>query len=984
VDNLQRLIDEIRFRLQSQDCEFTDDLRQIATDYVAVCHDVNRRLRRCGVHLKQGLRAEAIHLAESEPRLLDVVATVDFPERGEWEEVLGVYQVVRPEPLLLDVAEQLNEAYALQRPLEKLLDRHRLLALCRAPLGQRLAVLRQLAKVDTASTVWEDDLRAFEKARAGEIAAQAQSASDHGDREALEKLRDELAGDEWREPPAKDLVQSVKRLAAETTRSTARAGLATLEGEMNAAFSALDLAQCRSLRDKWNELAERAQLEPDDRLLEQVGPALGWLADEDARDAAERAFKRAAGALERALADRTADAEELRQAGHAVLKCGRGMPELLQSRYHDRVRAVESAAQRHQRLVLGSALGGTVLVIGLLGVMVYRNYRAGVAQRIGDSVVQLVREDNLAEARKLVEANTGLSSSGPWLAAERTLVQAEQSERARINSLQAALDSARDAARLPHAEPYLNEARRLARTPEEKRELARLETQLQTVERQETASYEKQFRERLDALAQRVAELDRTHATGIFGDEFAKRTAEMEGEAADLRRLAASVDRRLTDELKVLESRLSSHKQAIASAARKTELLDRLTKSSFVHPGLPTADRNLSDFSATLRAYCDAFPGDARTRDFEAVAREAECWQGVIAWERLLDRWNDWEPHDTMTAKSRIDDCQNWLKAHGDSPTAEVARRYLAWLQSVVLRDEGPAGDRDAGLRARFMMLFTGPLIDGVYCVETNAGLRYYVSGEEDFSRKRTIRFSYLVGFAGETKSKTTQSTDLKFDHARPAPQSELAKNVRGRLPVVRFEGWDAYVRELAVSILHEKRLDPCLRHFLLSRTLEYAAAGNSLLGPELQGIMTKLRDDKIDLAAKWMDPDDAGARGIRQRAERALGLIEEHELAEAWERASQREKDLAASMRSNLMIVGWLSREGASGWVCRTAWTPRGDHRLQIAVPNLSGRATAWAVVGSAGPERGIVIERAHAPDFREGRPIFAADTSRRPAAEK
>src|SRR5689334_6187502 len=127
MDDLQRLIDEIRFRLQSQNCELTDDFRQLAADYAAACRDVNRRLRRCGEHLKQGLRAEAIHLAESEPRLLDLVATIDFPERGEWDEILGLYQVAKPEPILLDVAEQLNEAYSLQQPLEKLLERHRLL-----------------------------------------------------------------------------------------------------------------------------------------------------------------------------------------------------------------------------------------------------------------------------------------------------------------------------------------------------------------------------------------------------------------------------------------------------------------------------------------------------------------------------------------------------------------------------------------------------------------------------------------------------------------------------------------------------------------------------------------------------------------------------------------------------------------------------------------------------------------------------------------
>ena len=58
--DLQRLNDEIRFRLQSQYGELTVDLKQLAGDFGVICHDVNGRLRRCGEHLKQGLRSEAI------------------------------------------------------------------------------------------------------------------------------------------------------------------------------------------------------------------------------------------------------------------------------------------------------------------------------------------------------------------------------------------------------------------------------------------------------------------------------------------------------------------------------------------------------------------------------------------------------------------------------------------------------------------------------------------------------------------------------------------------------------------------------------------------------------------------------------------------------------------------------------------------------------------------------------------------------------
>ena len=219
--------------------------------------------------------------------------------------------------------------------------------------------------------------------------------------------------------------------------------------------------------------------------------------------------------------------------------------------------------------------------------------------------------------------------------------------------------------------------------------------------------------------------------------------------------------------------------------------------------------------------------------------------------------------------------------------TAGIGGNYIAWLQSIVRRDEGDAGDRDSGLRAKLMKLFNGPLIDGVYFIETNSGLRYYLPNEEDFSKKTSPRLSYLVGFAGETKSKTFQSTNLKFDHTRPALQSELAKTVRGKLPVVPFEDWDSYTRNLADTIFHDKRLDPCLRHFLLTRTLEncsavYTSEDRVAWGP-CQAEGRKIDPTEMD------GPGRRRAQTVRTRRT-ALGLVSsgDDDLIEPWHHAAE------------------------------------------------------------------------------------------------
>ena len=107
------------------------------------------RLRKCGELLKAGLRSEAIQQAEMEPNLLDIVATLDFPEREIWTQFASQYGIVSPAPLPLDIAAELNEAYAIEQPLGALLARHRLLALARSPLRLRMATLREIAETDS-------------------------------------------------------------------------------------------------------------------------------------------------------------------------------------------------------------------------------------------------------------------------------------------------------------------------------------------------------------------------------------------------------------------------------------------------------------------------------------------------------------------------------------------------------------------------------------------------------------------------------------------------------------------------------------------------------------------------------------------------------------------------------------------------------------------------------------------------------------------
>ncbi len=171
-----QIVEQIRTALHSGDPGHNGRLAGLASAYADACTEAAQRLGRCHRLLQQGLRSEAIQLAESEPKLLDTLAVLDFPERPEWDDVVQMRNLTPAPRIPLEPARLLNEAYADEDPLQELLRRHRRLALQRAPLKLRIAVLRQLAAQDPGSPIWAEDLRTFEQARMLEIQDEAAEA----------------------------------------------------------------------------------------------------------------------------------------------------------------------------------------------------------------------------------------------------------------------------------------------------------------------------------------------------------------------------------------------------------------------------------------------------------------------------------------------------------------------------------------------------------------------------------------------------------------------------------------------------------------------------------------------------------------------------------------------------------------------------------------------------------------------------------------
>ena len=276
-----QIADQIRSFVQSVDQTRNPGFDALASAYSDACSEINQRMGRCHRLLQQGLRSEAIQLADAEPRLLDALAALDFPERADWDGLLQIYDLPPAPKLAVDQAQFLNEAYAQESPLQEVLRTHRRLALQRAPVRSRLSTMRKLAAQDSNNPIWNDDIRVFEKARFKEVQIEAGHAAKSHDLDRLLQLLDEVEQQSWVEPPPKALTQGLRKAETALRGQQTRSSLADLEARLNEAFEQRDAIRGRLARQEWIALTAVARLESDDPIRARVASALRWLEDQD-------------------------------------------------------------------------------------------------------------------------------------------------------------------------------------------------------------------------------------------------------------------------------------------------------------------------------------------------------------------------------------------------------------------------------------------------------------------------------------------------------------------------------------------------------------------------------------------------------------------------------------------------------------------------------------------------------------------------------
>jgi hypothetical protein len=960
MPDYQRLVDNIRSVLASSGGKSNEVAETLAVEFAAACKAVNGRLRVCGDLLHKGLRSEAIQQCEVEPNLLQLVAILDFSELADWIAYLDARLIEPGEPLLTDVAADLNEAYSQEQPLATLLRRHRLLALGRGAMRERVSTLRKLARLDINNTVWQDDLRVYERARQQEIRQSAGSLVKQGDVAALENACNDLQQPDWLDPPPADLVQSVTASYARLVRTRSRTELTEIEPQLADAFAQFDVAAGRSLRQRWNACLVLAGLPDDDALLYGAAPALEWLADQDRVGEAETSYKTALADLEQALDDE-AGLTALDRLAHAALRFDRPLPALLEQRLRARVASLELDRSRRMRLIGGGALVAVLLFAGGIGFAIHSHQQGEQIAANAASLRALLDNQMLVEAEKhfdqLSEASPAIAAAPEIQRLRTELATLKQEEESRQTRFRHAIEAAETAGAEEPDRKSLADAKQLARLVPEKARVARLENLVAAAQRKRQQEIDERFAARLKDLSDRVAKLAETRvdddALSGLRQEFLSLLRESPEVSPGTKALST-----------VLEARLD----ALTKAQNVRHLMADGLKSVAAKLGDPDA------FQRALTEYADAFPEGVRAVDFKRAVAEQPAWKTIEVWNRFLDKWQsqDITLLSGANASELIAACKAVLAEHSGYPTAADLLKRMPYLESVVRR--GKAGD--ASPLIPLQKFLADALITGLWMVESNDAdgnaLRYYLSQapRERKSAKAPVALAYIIDFStASTRPGQIPPDGITYNEA--APQSLLSKSIMDDLAKLGDHNWEVAFFKIAQRITTQERLEPILTVLFLQKVMNVARQGSDVLNSSFTEYQKVLDSAAIDATVKWMDPVNNEARRSRELAKGHLARLPA--LLPLRDDIAKKLKALKSPLGPKHEWVGCLIRGDDGKWTCRVKESPKVNGQLVVAIPEVAEKRMRWVEVGQV--KSGKCELRAASPEsFVEGRPVYAA----------
>jgi hypothetical protein len=879
--DFQRVVEFLRDLRQGSLQTVNEEITQAATEYAELCVQANERLRKCSSFLQQGLRTEALHLADESPNLLDLVAAIDLPDPQAWMDFCQNNNLPVPPPLQLDRAAQLNDAYAQDQPLEHLLTQHRLLALSRGPIGERLAILRKIASIDAGSTTWEKDIRVFEKARLKELPAEFYAAVKSRDDSAMRGLVEEIMQQPWFETVPADLSTAVADAFSRMQRAAVEVELTKMVEPLREAFAAQSFQECQALVQRWkNVMAASNVTTISPELTDEIRPVVAYVQEQEKRAAYLKKFRDSCRAFIQLL---DADAGEAQlEMGYARLQeFKEPIPPELTERYQAKQDSRQRAIDRKHRtrmMGIGASAAGVALVVLVVVIFVNRASAAKAwAQKI-EGALATKSQENLQQAKEYVAE---VRQTHPSFLSETSLAAAIRDTDARqgdyerdsstIQGLLGKFDAAQSTASkaLTNPNASLDQLLGAAGSVREALTQAQAAGDLSWADSADKkfATGSEKLQETMTTLQARAAVLVRaelendTAAVAAIGPAPANMSEASDrlGTIADrLRTIGAlgDLDESTKATVAALYKQVDQRRQSLNAASTIAGELDNIRQNA------TTAD----DLKKALTGYLQRFPNDSRTADFTTAIGRMGLAKDVEAWREMTASWaGQFAPANAGVAQKRIDALGTYLNAHPNSPMTATASTYLDYLH----RANDALADKGTWQQA-FSDLFSNPLLTELAYLETSDGQRFYVLGD---IKRAEHKINNYVSISFEAINPTDVSkrmlvsvdppTTLATPSPVPAPHAKVVAELNDELKTIDGRNWETWGID-ATDLVMKEKMNVVVKAILVEQLLktETAVADWAISDVYAQAV-TELSREKPE-SLSWLDSSRVSAGMVK------------------------------------------------------------------------------------------------------------------------
>ncbi len=950
-------VNAIRSILGSANQARDANLEKRAREYIEACRTVSLRLQRCQDFLNRGLRAEALHYAQTPPDLLDAVAVLDFAEAPHWADLTAMYGLPPIPALNRATAAALNEAFAVQQTLEPHLRSLRRLALAHAPLEKRVAALWKLAELDPDNSVWTDAIGDVEKQRLEKLQADVSEAIAASDITALQTLQTELEGPWIAGEPDPALLKRVKEALRRLAGDQKRAAFGQLTREVLEAYARRDPALTRTLLAQWTEAAEDLRVRSSDTSYQQLNPVRTWLERERRKEEQQAEFEQALLELEYAIQN-DSSVEALADSWQRVRALGLPIPPAVEQQYQAALSRVQTLAVTRKRLLIGAAVFFTLL-LGATS-WLYVAYRAN--ERRYEAALEALREsineEKAEAARQILER---LRGENDWMLQRPEMVQQQgrldalvREETYRTAELAKALKELDEEPPDAPATVARATAERLARHSQEKLALAntltRRKARRDDLQLARDLEYDKDMKAvnaELRAIAVRLADPDNLQK---------------------LQHLKVRVEQ-LNDKSKLVSPTLAgSHNPMLKQLADlETKVQKRQEEERAFQGVLGCAEREFlpESYESALAAYLRLAPDSQRGQDFGRALKSLAAARGVLAWRELVERFGaDLWPRSAEGLAQRERELQEHVSTHGSQPAHALVRKY----QECVARSpfkEYPE------LRA----VFKDSLVAKLYQAQGEQDKTYYLFDQPQLhgnaDPEKLVRAYVIIGNDFDPVSKRS----MKFEKVRPSslkksPQALLAQAILERPAADFYNQWETSTVRVLTEIVNETRMDPVVRLILVRKVLNRAARGSVFLEHALSEHLAHVARAIVDLNVPWMNPDASEGNYARKAAQQVLKDLPD--LTGVVRRAQEEKASLEGELRaSGAVPYGLLYRPAPNEWRLSTERALPGSNLLCILRFTASGETTTWLPIGSYDGK--LRLDSIPATNVPEGTLVFA-----------